>query len=91
MIFYIAGPMSGSPNHDNDAFQDAALSLRYAGHTVITPSNKTPLGAWDAYLRADALVLLPGWEMSRRACLEVGGTYALGIPTYPLDAAIRQP
>lgn len=106
MIFYIAGPMTGYPDHNADAFRDARDALRAAGHTAIVPSEENGVDTstlktwtWSDYLRADlvlvcrsdALALLPGWEASRGACLEVSVAHALGMNTYPIDIAVRLP
>lgn len=36
-VLYLAGPMSGLPNHNADAFRAAASALRAAGYVVISP------------------------------------------------------
>ena len=95
MRIYIAGPISGRPNRNAQAFADAAARCRVLGHAPLNPieaAGETPL-AWGPALRlgfelllsADALALLPGWEASRGATLEVAVATALGLPL--LDAA----
>lgn len=99
MIVYIAGPMSGYPDHNFPAFHAAAAAWRLAGHQVISPAElddptksheelaKVP---WDWYLRrdlaelvkAEAIVVLEGWEGSRGASLEVSTARGLGMPVY---------
>ena len=37
MILYIAGPMTGRPNHNREAFERAAARLRAYGHEVLSP------------------------------------------------------
>ena len=39
MIFYIAGPMTGLPGYNREAFMDAARLLRTCGHTVLNPAT----------------------------------------------------
>lgn len=91
---YISGPMAGYPNHNRAEFKEAANKLRRVGFEVLNPLDNG-LGeglAWDAYLRADlkmvcdatALALLPGWEASRGARLEVATAHALGMTSLPL-------
>ncbi|MBV6304913.1 DUF4406 domain-containing protein [Candidimonas humi] len=77
---YIAGPMTGLPGLNFEAFRHAAHQLRAAGHVVVNPTeiNLDPTAAWSTCMRADiahlvtcnAMALLPGWECSRGATLE---------------------
>ena len=93
-LLYIAGPMTGLPGYNFDAFNDAATDLRQAGFHVLNPARRgvIPGHAWEDYLRkalgdvlrADGLALLPGWENSRGASLEVLVAQHLSIPTAPL-------
>lgn len=39
MIVYLAGPMSGWPEHNFPAFNKAAASLREQGHVVLNPAE----------------------------------------------------
>jgi hypothetical protein len=78
---YIAGPMSGLPEFNFPAFNTLAAKLRKEGYIVENPAengyevNKT----WEDYLRqsltqmlkCDHVVVLPGWEKSAGAQLEV--------------------
>ena len=48
MRIYISGPMTGVPNHNFDAFWNAANRLRVAGHFVINPTElSAPFGTED--------------------------------------------
>jgi hypothetical protein len=95
MKIYIAGPMSGLPEFNRPAFTAAADKLRAAGVEVINPAEH--FGGdqslpWSVYmregiaavLRADCVRVLPGWENSRGAKLEVAVAEAIGIPVQAL-------
>ncbi len=77
MIFYIAGPMTGLPGYNRDAFAQASVLLRRCGHTVLNPAVLPQLPE-DKYLpictamidAADAIYLLDGWPKSLGARCE---------------------
>lgn len=90
MKLYIAGPMSGIPNYNFEAFHLAAEIVRGRGHVVVCPAEsfggeKTlPMGDYARYdthalLQMDGLVLLAGWERSPGACTEVALAHWLGL------------
>lgn len=108
MKVYLAGPMSGLPDHGIPAFREATARLLELGHHVISPvelderdgfdptTDVTPGSEqWIAFLArdvaivvapsVDAIVVLPGWEDSRGARLEVHVARELGKPVlgYP--------
>jgi len=78
---YLAGPMTGLPDHNFPAFHEAANRLAAAGWDVCNPADnfngRTDLPR-EQYLRADvamlvqceAIALLAGWEDSHGAQLE---------------------
>lgn len=86
---YISGPMTGLPECNFPAFHAAANALRARGYAVENPAeiNTATDGDWHIYLRADikalcdcdALVLLPGWERSQGAHLELHIAHRLGL------------
>jgi len=86
---YIAGPMSGIEDHNFPAFNAQAEILRKEGWTVLNPADHGVVeGAeWGDYLRHDlaglvtceAIYLLPGWEGSKGARLEVVVAEQLGL------------
>lgn len=77
---YISGPMTGIPDHNYPLFNQTAKELRAKGYGVVNPAEtSTPTGSpWETYMRdaitrmmvCDTILLLPGWENSRGACLE---------------------
>lgn len=87
---YLAGPMTGLPDFNYPAFNSEAARLRALGWTIENPAqNAAPAGsAWADYMRlalrqlllCDGVALLPGWESSRGATLEVRIAGALLIP-----------
>ena len=98
MSTYISGPMSGYPDYNRAAFHAAAAALRVS-RDVANPAELV-LGEdaeWADYMRhhlatiADEVtevVVLPGWEASRGARLEVHVAHALGIQVVPLAVAV---
>lgn len=94
---YIAGPMSGYPEHNFPAFYAKAAEQRALGYKVINPAELDDQDGdltkpWDFYLRRDLhflaecnrIVLLDGWEKSKGAQLEhhIGKTLGFEI-VYP--------
>lgn len=94
--FYLCGPMAGLPERNFPAFNEAAADLRHYGHVVCNPAElHGPVeNLTDAerhiYLRRDithllecsAVLVLPGWESSAGANLEVDIAHALKIPVF---------
>ena len=91
MRLYIAGPMTGLPEFNYPAFFAAAERLTAAGYVTINPARvegREHCKGWADYMRAalidvcnaDGLALLPVWEASRGACLEVHVGQALDLP-----------
>lgn len=86
---YIAGPMTGLPGFNYDAFNAMAARLRAEGYQVENPAEnpEPPCKSWGGYMRmalrqmltCDAVVTLPGWGKSRGASLEVYVASLLGL------------
>lgn len=80
MKLYIAGPMSGYPDHNFPAFNAMAKELRGLGFEVVNPAElaEDDSQPWEYYMRrdipllcqCDGIVLLPGWQQSKGAQLE---------------------
>lgn len=79
MKVYLAGPMTGIPEHNYPAFLAAEEVLVKAGFEVVNPARLNGDETdWHKCLRVDVkamldcegLVLLPGWARSRGASFE---------------------
>lgn len=64
---YLAGPMSGYPDHNFPAFEEAATMLRKSGYIVVSPhetacSDGSVAGSksWEEYLRYDIVAMMNG-------------------------------
>lgn len=96
---YLAGPMTGYPDFNYPAFNEAAERLREAGYEVLNPvdneaENDTGAPqAWGWYLRralkqvvdAEGVALLPGSQNSRGARLEKHVAEGLGMPVHSVE------
>lgn len=92
---YISGGMTGLPDLNFPAFNEAARKLRALGHRVINPAEINTEGdlTWEQCMRADiralcdchVLALLPGWETSKGAHLELHLAHRLGIEITTVD------
>jgi len=86
---YVAGPMTGIEDFNFPAFNAAAEALRAAGYIVENPADHGLVeGAdWADYLAydltrlglCDTIYLLPGWEKSKGAQLELLIAERLGM------------
>lgn len=90
---YISGPMSGKKEHNRPAFAQAAAALTKQGYAPLDPTQfeELPAGSrWVDYLKKDlrllsyasGLMVLPGWEDSVGATLEVDIAFRLGMPVH---------
>lgn len=85
---YLAGPMSGLPDYNYPAFMAESDRLHRLGFHVENPATNPEQEDWAGYLRValtqlltcEAVAVLPGWETSRGACLEVYVAKAIGMP-----------
>lgn len=86
---YLSGPMSGIAEHNFPAFDAEAARLRAAGYEIVNPTEINPdVGAsWEQCLRADikalcdcdTIALMPGWEKSKGAHLELSVAHRIGL------------
>jgi hypothetical protein len=111
MKIYIAGPMSGIPQFNIPAFDEAVKRLREAGYDAVSPAElddkdtrAAALASKDGHIKGslngetwgdflardvklvadeiDAIALLPGWEGSRGAQLELHVASLCNLPIY---------
>lgn len=96
LSIYICGPMSGLPDLNFPAFYAAEDQLKRAGYAVLNPADRAGRvknQPWEWYLRrgildvcrADGIALLPGWENSRGAQLEMHVANQLAMPSTTVD------
>lgn len=93
---YLCGPMTGLPDFNRLAFNEAAQALRESGYDVFNPvENGVPPSAdWATHMRADitallqcrAVATLPGWTGSKGATLEVHIARQLSMPVASVNA-----
>jgi hypothetical protein len=92
---YIAGPMTGLPDYNLDAFAIAATRLRACGYDARNPGSRGVIEGytWRDYIRdglslllfCEAVAVLDGWEQSKGATLEVHVARSLALPVEPVD------
>lgn len=93
---YIAGPMSGLPEFNYPAFNDAEALWANQGYVVLNPARNDDGTGTMAYadyckagfiqvLKSDIVALLPGWENSRGAILEFQLAAALDLEVWILN------
>ncbi|UXJ54857.1 DUF4406 domain-containing protein [Pseudomonas citronellolis] len=89
---YLAGPMTGLPEHNFPAFHAEAGRLRDLGYQVVNPAEHGVIDGyeWADYLRLDlqklitceAIAMLPGWDKSKGARLEYHVASELGMQVF---------
>jgi len=92
---YLSGPMSGLPDDNFPAFNEAADKLRKVGYEVVNPAEYGRSGGWqwqDYILRdlpvlctCDGVATLTGWGASDGAAVEVAFAVGLDIPEYAAE------
>lgn len=105
MKLYLAGPMRGYPQDNHPAFAEAAARLRAMGHDVHSPHEHDAEGGFipevDAgtktymkydlprLLSQDVVAVLPGWEKSAGARIEIFVAQACGMPIYTVESLLN--
>ncbi len=84
--------MTGIPEFNYPAFIAEATRLRALGYSVVSPAEVTVDTSvpWELCLRADikammdceAIALMPGWQSSKGAHLEVHIAHRVGLPIH---------
>lgn len=103
MRIYLAGPMSGLPELNYPAFADAASQLRQLGAFVCNPAElsqpDSPTNTYRNCLavdlawiigHAEMIVVLPGFEKSPGANVEIALALALKLPIMLLADAVAE-
>lgn len=86
---YISGPMTGMPEHNFPAFNAEAERLRALGYDIVNPVDINPDAGttWQECMRrdlqelltCDTIALLPGWQKSSGAHLEMHVAHRVGM------------
>lgn len=100
MKVYISGPMTGIDNLNFPTFNRAAATLRALGVDAVNPAEINPDSAmsWEQCMRADikalcdcdTVAMLPGWERSKGAHLEVHIAHRLGMRVVSFGALMEE-
>lgn len=92
-VVYIAGPMTGYPEFNYPAFNAAEVDWKSLGYAVLNPVINADGDTTQEYkfyirksieqvLQAGAIAVLPGWQKSPGASVEVDIARLLGYPIY---------
>jgi hypothetical protein len=94
--FYLSGPMTGYPNYNFEAFNNAAAVLRHQGFKIYNPAESFD-GAqdlpWTTYLEHDynailqcsSIMVLEGWETGLGSVLEVVFGLSRGMSIHKMN------
>lgn len=95
LTLYISGPMTGFKDFNYPAFYEAENELRKLGCTdTLNPARIDHQDTiWENCMRraitfmmeADALILLPGWDKSKGARIEVDLALKIGMSVITLE------
>jgi hypothetical protein len=95
---YISGPITGQPFGNRPAFDQLEAVLRRRGYDVCNPHAlaHVDVSNWEQCMRldvvhllsCDGIVMLPGWERSRGARLELHIAAELGLRVFMSVVAV---
>lgn len=94
MKLYVCGPITGVENYKTN-FKKAQSSLMQAGYDVVNPCDLNLISAsWEecmkkdipAMLECDGVAVLPGWENSTGAKLELHIAQNVCLPIKTISA-----
>lgn len=101
-MYYLAGPMSGYPDLNRQAFTDARRRWENAGIAVVSPVDLMPESENDTtpvreFIARDiealaccvGILMLPGWEASKGAVAEFFCARWLGMPAFDAETGER--
>lgn len=96
-LYYLSGPMTGLPEYNYPFFHRVAKALRGAGYSITSPAELSPPDSdWHSAMRRDIaalctctdLILLPEWENSQGAHLELMVAHRLGLRIHSLSSLL---
>jgi len=95
---YISGPMTGLPENNFPAFFEAEKELKKQGKYPINPARNPDGLEYHHYMDislamvrcADSVCLLPGWENSSGAVVEVAYARSLGKEIKSRDEILNE-
>lgn len=102
--YYLSGPISGDVEGNLIKFRWATENLREAGYSIVSPVEVCEQAGldepWDWYMRRDieamlddkvrGIIMLPGWEDSKGAKVEMNLAVALGFVILSYEIALRR-
>lgn len=98
MRLYVIGPVTGVPEDNRPAFEEAATRLERAGYDACVPHWFIPAGTdWEPAMRrsvemlvkCDGVAALEGFGASKGARLEADLAAGIGMPVKSVETWVR--